>query len=98
MSEQNKSNKEYEAVLEIIQGCKMDKGDYYERAANHRLVYDYINSIKETAPGKAAGLELMILEGVPKDNTILKEMERLKKIIMDNMKKEGNGRRENTNG
>ena len=81
MSEQNKSENQYEAVLEII------KGGYAEINRNYNIVYGYINGIKETEPGKSASLELMILERVPQDNSVLKEMERLKKIVIDNLKK-----------
>ena len=43
--------------------------------------YENIGSIKKTDPKTAAGLELSILSQVPKDNSIMQEMGRLRRIM-----------------
>ena len=67
----------YEAVRNKIQA------GYRSIEQNYSYIYGYIDSIKETEPRKAAVLELMVLDYVPKDNSIIQQMDYLRRLIKD---------------
>ncbi len=48
---------------------------------NYDLIYGYIDRLKASNPKKAAEVELMVLEQVPKDKSILQKMEQLRQIV-----------------
>jgi hypothetical protein len=63
---------EYKNIVAIIErGFNAINADY-------DLVYGYIDRLKAADPKKAAEVELMVLEQVPKDKSILQKMEQLR--------------------
>ncbi len=68
-------NDEYENIIAIIES------GFHAINDNYDLFYRYIHKLAESNPQQAAELELMVLEQVPKDNSILQKMEELRQII-----------------
>jgi hypothetical protein len=68
-------DREYENIVAIIErGFNAINADY-------DLVYGYIDQLKAADPKKAAEVELMVLEQVPKDKSILQKMNLLRQTI-----------------
>ena len=68
-------NADYDKVIDLI------NSGYKAINDNHSFIYGYLKNIRETQPKTAAGLELLILEQIPYDNSIGQEMARLHRIM-----------------
>ncbi len=66
---------EYQTIIAIIERGFNALND------NYVLVYGYIGRLKAADPKKAAEVELMVLEQVPKDKSILQKIKQLRQII-----------------
>jgi len=66
---------DYDKVIDLINSGYKSIND------NHSFIYGYLNSIRETQPKTAAGLELSILEQVPYDNSIRQRIDHLHRIL-----------------
>jgi hypothetical protein len=69
------SDDEYKHIISII------KRGFNTINDNYGLVYGYIDRLKASDLKKAAEVELMVLEQVPKDKSILQKMEQLRQIV-----------------